>query len=137
VGSPSVVLGLSGGIDSALTAALAADALGPAQVTGVAMPSRYSSQHSLDDAEALANNLRITYRVVPIDGMFQRYLDALDPVLPGALGVARRTSRRASAAPRSWRFRIRRARCCSRRATSPSSRLATARSTATCCGGSP
>jgi NAD+ synthase (glutamine-hydrolysing) len=87
-GFTSVVLGLSGGIDSALTAVLAADALGPAQVTGVAMPSRYSSQHSLDDAEALARNLGIKYHVVPIDGVFQSYLDALHAVLPGALGVA-------------------------------------------------
>ena len=87
-GFTSVVLGLSGGIDSALTAALAADALGPSQVTGVAMPTRYSSQHSLDDAEALARNLGIGYRVVPIDGVFQSYLDALRPALPGSLGVA-------------------------------------------------
>ena len=87
-GFTSVVLGLSGGIDSALTAALAADALGPSQVTGIAMPTRYSSQHSLDDAEALARNLGIGYRVVPIDGVFQGYLDALRPALPGSLGVA-------------------------------------------------
>jgi len=87
-GFTSVVLGLSGGIDSALTAALAADALGPSQVTGVAMPTRYSSQHSLDDAEALARNLGIGYRVVSIDGVFQSYLDALRPALPGSLGVA-------------------------------------------------
>jgi NAD+ synthetase len=87
-GFTSVVLGLSGGIDSALTAALAADALGPSRVTGVAMPARYSSSHSLDDAEALARNLGIGYRVVPIDGVFQSYLDALRPALPGSLGVA-------------------------------------------------
>ncbi len=89
-GFTSVVLGLSGGIDSALTAALAADALGPSQVTGVAMPTRYSSQHSLDDAEALARNLGIGYRVVPIDGVFQSYLDALRP---GAARIARRRGR--------------------------------------------
>ena len=87
-GFTSVVLGLSGGIDSALTAALAADALGPSQVTGIAMPTRYSSDHSLGDAEALARNLGITYHVVPIDDIFQRYLDALAPVLPGPPGVA-------------------------------------------------
>jgi NAD+ synthetase len=87
-GFRSAVLGLSGGIDSALTAALAADALGPSQVTGVAMPTRYSSQHSLDDAEGLARNLGIAYRVVPIDGVFQSYLDALRPALPASLGVA-------------------------------------------------
>ncbi len=63
-GFTSVVLGLSGGIDSALTAALAADALGPSHVTGIAMPTRYSSDHSLRDAEALARNLGIGYHVV-------------------------------------------------------------------------
>ena len=87
-GFSSVVLGLSGGIDSALTAALAADALGPSHVTGIAMPTRYSSEHSLRDAEALAKNLGIAYHVVPIDDIFQSYLDALAPVLPGPQGVA-------------------------------------------------
>ncbi|MBK5297558.1 MAG: NAD+ synthase, partial [Vicinamibacteria bacterium] len=87
-GFTSVVLGLSGGIDSALTAALAADALGPAQVTGIAMPTRFSSDHSLRDAEALARNLGIAYHVVPIDDIFQSYLDALAPVLPDSQGVA-------------------------------------------------
>jgi len=87
-GFTSVVLGLSGGIDSALTAALAADALGPSHVTGIAMPTRYSSKHSLCDAEALAKHLGIGYHVVAIDDIFQRYLDALAPVLPGPQGVA-------------------------------------------------
>ena len=87
-GFTSVVLGLSGGIDSALTAALAADALGPSQVTGIAMPTRYSSTHSLRDAEALAKNLGIAFHAVNIDGIFQGYLDALAPVLPGPQGVA-------------------------------------------------
>jgi NAD+ synthetase len=87
-GFRTVVLGLSGGIDSALTAALAADALGPANVTGVAMPSRYSSQHSLDDAATLARNLGITYKVVPIDDIFKGYLTSLSQALPGPLGVA-------------------------------------------------
>ncbi|MBN2376534.1 MAG: NAD+ synthase [Sedimentisphaerales bacterium] len=63
----SVVLGLSGGIDSAVTAALAAQALGPENVTGVAMPSRYSSDHSLADAEQLAKNLGIGYLTIPIE----------------------------------------------------------------------
>ncbi len=87
-GFRAVVVGLSGGIDSALTAALAAEALGPSHVTGVSMPARYSSGHSLTDAAALARNLGIDYRVVPIDGIFQRYLDALASELPGTLGVA-------------------------------------------------
>jgi NAD+ synthetase len=77
------VLGLSGGIDSALTACLAAAALGPSQVTGVAMPTRYSSRGSLDDAEALAKNLGIGYRVIPIDDIYQAHLDALAPVFTG------------------------------------------------------
>ena len=87
-GFRTVVLGLSGGIDSALTAALAAHALGPAQVTGVAMPTRYSSAHSLADAESLARNLGIRFHVIPIDAIFQSHLDALAPALTGALGVA-------------------------------------------------
>ncbi|HNQ23625.1 MAG TPA: NAD+ synthase [Phycisphaerae bacterium] len=67
-GFSDVVLGLSGGIDSAVTAALAVEALGAEHVHGVAMPSRYSSAHSLDDARALADNLEIELRVVPIEG---------------------------------------------------------------------
>ncbi|HXE81365.1 MAG TPA: NAD+ synthase [Vicinamibacterales bacterium] len=82
-GFRSVVLGLSGGIDSAVTACLAAEALGPAQVTGVAMPTRFSSEHSLRDAEALARALGIRYEVINIDGIFQSYLDALAPVFAG------------------------------------------------------
>ncbi len=78
-GFSKVVLGLSGGIDSALVAAIAARALGPENVVGVAMPTRYSSGHSLDDAEALARNLGIEHRVIPIDSMFQTMLDGLAP----------------------------------------------------------
>jgi NAD+ synthase (glutamine-hydrolysing) len=87
-GFERVVLGLSGGIDSAVTAALAADALGAAQVTGIAMPTRFSSDHSLRDAEAVARNLGIHFRVVDIDAVFQTYLDALVPILPRPPGVA-------------------------------------------------
>ncbi|HEY0010124.1 MAG TPA: NAD+ synthase [Tepidisphaeraceae bacterium] len=65
-GFKSVVLGLSGGIDSALVCAIAAAAVGPDRVTGVAMPSRYSSGHSVDDARKLAENLGIQFHVVPI-----------------------------------------------------------------------
>ena len=78
-GFSSAVLGLSGGIDSAVTACLAAAALGPDRVFGVAMPSRYSSPESRADAEALARNLGIDFQVIPIDGVFQTSLDALAP----------------------------------------------------------
>ncbi len=76
-GFSSVVLGLSGGIDSALTACLAVDALGPSQVHTVAMPARYSSGHSVADAASLAASLGVDHRVIPIDSVFQAYLDAL------------------------------------------------------------
>jgi NAD+ synthase (glutamine-hydrolysing) len=79
-GFQQVVLGLSGGIDSALTAAVAVDALGSENVTGVAMPTRYSSGHSLEDAEQLAANLGIRLIKVPIDDTFQSFLDTLAPV---------------------------------------------------------
>jgi NAD+ synthase (glutamine-hydrolysing) len=69
-GFKSVILGLSGGIDSALTAVLAADALGKENVLGVAMPARYSSEGSLTDAEALAKNLGIRFELLPIEPMF-------------------------------------------------------------------
>ncbi|MCX8037652.1 MAG: NAD+ synthase [Candidatus Sumerlaeia bacterium] len=71
------VIGLSGGIDSALTAALAAAALGSENVLGVSMPSRFSSQSSLDDARQLADNLGIAYRVVSIEPMYAAALASL------------------------------------------------------------
>ena len=70
-GFKSAVLGLSGGIDSALVACLAVSALGPGNVRGVSLPSRYSSQGSLDDARILAENLGIRYDVIPIEPMFE------------------------------------------------------------------
>ena len=73
-----MVVGLSGGIDSSLTAAIAADALGPDQVYGVAMPTRYSSAHSLEDAERLAGNLGIHFLNIPIEPIFQSYLETLE-----------------------------------------------------------
>jgi NAD+ synthetase len=82
-GFESVLIGLSGGIDSALTAAIAARALGPDKVLGIAMPTRYSSEGSVTDAQALAENLGIEIRVVPIDDIFQAYLDGLAPVFEG------------------------------------------------------
>jgi NAD+ synthetase len=78
-GFDGVLLGLSGGIDSALTAAIAARALGPEKVLGVAMPTRYSSEGSVTDAEAVAKNLGIEFLIVPIDDVFQAYLDTLKP----------------------------------------------------------
>jgi NAD+ synthase (glutamine-hydrolysing) len=76
-GFQQALLGLSGGIDSALVACIAARALGPRQVLGVAMPSRYSSPGSLADAEALAGALGIDFCVVPIEPMFAAYLETL------------------------------------------------------------
>ena len=78
-GFQKVVIGLSGGIDSSLTAAVAADALGAENVIGAAMPTRYSSGHSLEDAERLAGNLGIRLMTIPIDGTFQAFLDMLAP----------------------------------------------------------
>jgi NAD+ synthase (glutamine-hydrolysing) len=78
VGFKDVVLGLSGGIDSALTAAIAVEALGPEHVTVIAMPSQFSSQHSVDDARALAENLGIAFHVVPIADIYAPYETALD-----------------------------------------------------------
>lgn len=79
-----VLVGLSGGIDSSLTAAIAVDAIGRENVTGVAMPGPYSSGHSLTDARVLAEALGIRFEVVPITGVYERYLDVLDPVFAGA-----------------------------------------------------
>jgi NAD+ synthase (glutamine-hydrolysing) len=82
-GFRQVVVGLSGGIDSSLVAAIAADALGPESVLGVSMPSRYSSQGSKDDAAELANALGIRYEVVPIEAAFSAMLATLQGVFEG------------------------------------------------------
>jgi NAD+ synthase/NAD+ synthase (glutamine-hydrolysing) len=79
-GFKKVVLGLSGGIDSALTAAIAVDALGKENVIGVSMPGPYSSQGSIDDAAELAKNLGIRFEMVRIGQVFDSYLSALHPV---------------------------------------------------------
>jgi NAD+ synthase (glutamine-hydrolysing) len=76
-GFRSVVLGLSGGIDSALVAAIAIDALGAKRVNGVAMPSKYSSDHSISDAQALASATGIHFRTVPIAPMVEAYMNNL------------------------------------------------------------
>ena len=78
-----VVIGLSGGIDSALTAAIAVDALGPENVTGLALPSQYSSEHSLRDARELACRLRIRFEVLPIAPIFDVYRKTLAPLFTG------------------------------------------------------
>ena len=82
-GFQSVIVGLSGGIDSALVAVLAADALGPDQVFGVSMPARYSSEGSLSDAGALAKNLGIRYEVLPIESAFQSVEQQLAKIFAG------------------------------------------------------
>lgn len=82
-GMKDAVIGLSGGIDSSLTCCIAVDALGREHVTGVAMPGPYSSQHSLEDAEALARNLGIRFLVIPITGVFEAFLRALSEVFRG------------------------------------------------------
>jgi len=82
-GFKKAVLGLSGGIDSAVTAALAARALGPGNVQGVALPSRYNVSESARDAERLAKNLGIDFAIVPIEPALQSYLQMLKPVLGG------------------------------------------------------
>ncbi len=76
-GFSQVTMGLSGGIDSSLVAVIAADALGPENVIGVSMPSRYSSDHSKSDAAELARRLGIRYEVVAIEPVYQAYLDIL------------------------------------------------------------
>jgi len=88
-GFSQAVIGLSGGIDSALTAVIAVDAIGGENVLGVSMPGRYSSQASLDDAEQLARNLGIDYKVIPIQTAFDAYLETLAEAFKGTpQGVA-------------------------------------------------
>ena len=81
---PGVVIGLSGGIDSALTAALAVDALGADSVTGVRMPSVFTSQLSNDDAQVLSANLRIALHDLPIADVVAAFEGTLAPVFDGA-----------------------------------------------------
>lgn len=76
-------IGISGGIDSAMTAALAVEALGASKVRGVAMPSRYSSEESLKDAKMLAKNLKIQLDVVPIEEGFSHFTNLLEPLFEG------------------------------------------------------
>jgi NAD+ synthase len=78
-----VVLGLSGGIDSAISAAVAVDALGADRVLCVMMPSRFTSQESLDDAAAVAKLLKVNYATIPIEGPFEVFGQTLAPIFTG------------------------------------------------------
>ncbi len=82
-GFEHVVLGLSGGIDSALVAVVAADALGPAHVTAIGMPSPFSSPGSVTDARALSEALGIEFRVIEIDRVYEALIEALEPSFQG------------------------------------------------------
>ena len=82
-GFRKAVLGLSGGIDSALTAVVAAAALGPENVIGVTMPSRFSSGGSVSDSRQLADNLGVVLEEIPIEPIFSSVLETLDPVFKG------------------------------------------------------
>ena len=82
-GFQRAIIGLSGGIDSALTAAIAADALGAENLIGVGMPGPYSSRGSIDDARALANNLKLRFELLSIDEIYQAARQTLAPVFAG------------------------------------------------------
>lgn len=88
-GFSQVVLGLSGGIDSSLVAVIAAEALGKENVLSILMPSPYSSEHSIEDAEALVANLGINHQILPIGDVMKAYDQLLDPLFAGTdFGVA-------------------------------------------------
>jgi NAD+ synthase (glutamine-hydrolysing) len=76
----SATLGLSGGIDSAVTLALAVEALGPGNLHVLLLPSQYSSAHSIDDSVQLASKLGVRYHILPIESLFSRFREVLDPV---------------------------------------------------------
>lgn len=83
LGLKSAILGLSGGIDSAVTAVLAQRALGAENVRGLLMPSEFSTGHSVSDAKELAENLGIKYDIIPIKSIYDRYMDTLTPLFEG------------------------------------------------------
>jgi NAD+ synthase (glutamine-hydrolysing) len=83
-GFERVIIGLSGGIDSALTAAIAVDAVGKENVIGVGMPGPYSSGHSVSDARDLAHNLGIRFELIPIESQYGAFLNVLEPLFDGA-----------------------------------------------------
>ena len=82
-GFEKVVIGLSGGIDSSLTATIAVDALGKDNVKGVLMPSQFTSNESIEDAQELARNLGIETFIFPIKDIFDKYMDILNPIFEG------------------------------------------------------
>ncbi|CAN5275880.1 hypothetical protein BH09BAC5_BH09BAC5_18580 [soil metagenome] len=84
MGFTKAILGLSGGIDSALVLALAVKALGKENVLSVLMPSEFSSQHSIDDSISLCKNLECNYEIVPIKETYEEMLDTLSPVFKSA-----------------------------------------------------
>jgi NAD+ synthase/NAD+ synthase (glutamine-hydrolysing) len=87
-GFERVIIGLSGGIDSALTAAIAVDAVGKENVIGVGMPGPYSSDHSITDARDLARNLGIRFELIPIKNQYGAFLNVLEPLFDGGtIGV--------------------------------------------------
>jgi NAD+ synthase (glutamine-hydrolysing) len=131
-GFSDVVLGLSGGIDSSLVAALAVDALGAEHVHGVLMPSRYSSDGSVTDALALCEQLGIEHRTIAIEPAHATLLEMLAPSFGDRRRTSpRRTCRAASAACCSWRCRTSTAGWCSPPATRARWPWATPPSTAT------
>jgi len=83
-GFEKAVIGLSGGIDSAVSAALAVEAVGPERVQGVTMPSRFSSSHSVEDSRQLAEDLGIDFMIVPIEGVHRAMEEAVTPHFPVA-----------------------------------------------------
>ena len=82
-GMSRAVLGLSGGLDSAVVAALATEALGKDNVTGILMPSSWSTVHSVNDAVTLADNLGIRYHIVPISTVYDRFMKETEPLFEG------------------------------------------------------
>lgn len=83
LGFKKAIMGLSGGIDSALTAALTVEALGPENVHGILMPSDFSSNHSVEDARQLAINLGMSYDIIPIKSKYEEFLTTLEPHFEG------------------------------------------------------
>ena len=86
-GFSKAVIGLSGGIDSALTAYIAAEALGPENVLTVFMPSPYTSRENYEDTQKLAGNLGLKYIVIPIDAIYKAFLNVLSPAFSGDPGI--------------------------------------------------